>query len=525
MFISYRQEESAADARLLYDGLSKHFGAEHVFFDVETLDAGAEWLRETSAWGASCGVFLILIGPRWLTSIYERGSRDTPDFVVGEVELALSKGSSLRPIPVLINGAQMPLARDLPPTIRSLAPLNAVELRYKTWPRDIEALIAKIERGHEDASAIASSHGSAGIDSRGLADANEEDRAAGRSAAARTASEQAPPPRSGGRITDRGVDGRHVDRVLRRLCEGKLVPILGPGVNSTNRTGPWEQGCGTLPDSSELAGALAEHFEIERPVSDLPETAQSVLVQDGEANLFETLGDLLDGEECDPGPVPELLARLPGLMRERGCDACYQMIVTANYDNSLERAFTQRREKFDVALYAAAGPHAGKFVHLPADSVEPIPVQIPNKYTDFPFVKGVLMHTLIVKVYGAVEDQDCGYSWPNNYVVTEDGYIDYLSGVPASSLVPMEILRKLKDSHCLFMGFPMRDWSLRVCLKRLWEGARFQGPSFAVARELDDVERDFWRESRVEALEAPLDAYAAALGERLGNLQTATQST
>jgi hypothetical protein len=510
LFLSYRQKKSAADARLLYEGLSKHFGAGNVFFDVETLGAGVEWLRETTEWGASCGVFLIVIGDGWLESIYERGSRDTPDFVVGEVELALSKGSSLQLIPVLINGAQMPLARDLPPSIRQMAPMNAVELHYKSWPRDLEQLIAKIESSLQNEGT--------GIDNSKAVGTSTEDRAA-------TLVPEGPDPGPRERITARGIDGRHIDRVLRHLRDATLVPILGPGVNSTNRREPWEEGCGMLPDSSELAGALARRFELQRPPLDLPETAQSVLVQEGEAKLFETLGNFLEGGECHPGPVPEFLARLPGLMRNRGYDVCHQMIVTTNYDNSLERAFTEMREKFDVALYAAAGPHAGKFVHLPADSPEPVPILIPNTYPGFPFVKGVLMHTLIVKVYGAVENAEQGYSWPNNYVVTEDSYIDYLSGVPASSLVPMEILKTLKRGHCLFMGFPIRDWSLRVFLKRIWEGERFQGPSFAVTRQLDSVEMDLWRECSVEAVEAPLDAYVGGLAARLGKLETAAQST
>jgi hypothetical protein len=496
---------------LFYEGLSKHFGAENVFFDVETLEAGADWLREIRAWGSSCGVFFIVMGPEWLTSIYDRGSRDTPDAVVEEVELALSKGSSLRLIPVLMNGAQMPSARDLPPSIQPMATLNAVELRYNSWPRDLAHLIAKIESRRQDQ----------GADTDGPPPIETFDDGSPQRAPDR---EQAPPARLGGLITSRDLDGRHIDGVLRRLRDGKLVPILGPAVNSTNRKKPWEEGSGVLPDSSELAGALARHFEMERPPSDLPETAQGVLVQDGEANLFEALGDLLDDGQCEPGPVPEFFARLPTLMHERGYDNAYQMIVTTNYDNSLERAFTEMREKFDVALYAAVGPHAGKFVHLPAGRKESVPIPVPNTYTDFPFVKGVLMRPLIVKVYGAVEDEDRGYSWPKNYVVTEDSYIDYLSGVPASSLVPMEILKKLKDSHCLFMGFPIRDWSLRVFLKRIWEGAQFQGPSFAVARELDEVERGLWRECRVEAVEASLDAFVGELRERL-DLETAAQNT
>ena len=46
IFINYRRDDAAAHARLLYDRLAGHFGAENVFLDVVTLRPGVRWLDE-----------------------------------------------------------------------------------------------------------------------------------------------------------------------------------------------------------------------------------------------------------------------------------------------------------------------------------------------------------------------------------------------------------------------------------------------------------------------------------------------
>ena len=77
-------------------------------------------------------------------------------------------------------------------------------------------------------------------------------------------------------------------------------------------------------------------------------------------------------------------------------------------------------------------------------------------------------------------------------MVTEDHYIDYLSAAPIESLVPVQILAKLTESHCLFLGYTMRDWNLRVFLKRIWRGEPLGSRSWAIEREPDALEKDFW---------------------------------
>src|SRR2546426_927562 len=55
----------------------------------------------------------------------------------------------------------------------------------------------------------------------------------------------------------------------------------------------------------------------------------------------------------------------PSLMRKVAPEPRYQLIVTTNYDDALERAFNEAREPFDLVAYIADGEHRGKFMHAP----------------------------------------------------------------------------------------------------------------------------------------------------------------
>ncbi len=45
-----------------------------------------------------------------------------------------------------------------------------------------------------------------------------------------------------------------------------------------------------------------------------------------------------------------------------------------------------------------------------------------------------------MKIHVAVDGSSGAYRWKDNYVITEDQYIEYLSHSPVESLVPVQIL-------------------------------------------------------------------------------------
>ena len=161
-----------------------------------------------------------------------------------------------------------------------------------------------------------------------------------------------------------------------------------------------------------------------------------------------------------------------GTLEELGLEKRYQLIVSTNFDTALEQAFDDEQEPYDLAVYMASGQDKGKFVHFPYEGTPEADRRSELVYGKFPIGEDYeLERTLIVKIHGAVDGNIGDYRWKENYVITEDHYIDYLSRSPIESLVPVQILDKLRDSHCLFLGYTVRDWNLRVFLKRIWEGS------------------------------------------------------
>jgi TIR domain len=92
IFLSYRRDDSAGPAALLYDRLAAHFGHEQVFKDIDSLSPGANFPREIAIAVGSCDVLLAVIGKRWLMITNQHGVRrldDPGDFVRLEIEAAL----------------------------------------------------------------------------------------------------------------------------------------------------------------------------------------------------------------------------------------------------------------------------------------------------------------------------------------------------------------------------------------------------------------------------------------------------
>jgi hypothetical protein len=267
-------------------------------------------------------------------------------------------------------------------------------------------------------------------------------------------------------------------------------------------------------DANELAADLAQRFGVKSARLELPEVAQYVYVTRGSPDLYRTLRQILT-TGCEPGPVHRFLARLPQKLEQLGHENRYQLIVSTNFDRALEQAFDEEQEPYDLAVYMASGADNGKFVHFPYRDA-PLPIVEPNRYWKLPIGEdGELERTVIVKIHGAVDGYVSGYRWRENYVITEDHYIEYLSNSPIENLVPVQVLEKLSDSHCLFLGYPVRDWNLRVFLKRIWRGEPLRAKSWAIEPSPDLFEKEFWAQSHVDLYAADLAHYVDQLDQRL----------
>jgi hypothetical protein len=139
IFISYRREDGAAFAGRLFDRLSGRFGAERVFMDVDDIEPGRDFVAAIEEAVAASSVLLVVIGRSWL-----RREIDDEDFVHREILAALRQG--LKVIPILIEGASMPAAADLPGDLASFTRKNAIILRDSHFHDDVAVLLGILER-------------------------------------------------------------------------------------------------------------------------------------------------------------------------------------------------------------------------------------------------------------------------------------------------------------------------------------------------------------------------------------------
>src|SRR6266545_947416 len=185
--------------------------------------------------------------------------------------------------------------------------------------------------------------------------------------------------------------------VARRLRDGTVVPFLGAGANLCGRPdgADWQEGH-YLPSGAELTSYLAESYAYPQSEGrDLLRVSQYVQAMTGGNVLYRELRGLFN-REYEPTPLHELLAAIPPMVRAwraNGHESRFQLIVTTNYDDALERAFTHAGEEFDLVTYVAAGRDRGKFVHHRAGGESEV-IKRPNTYRELSLAK----RTVILKI-------------------------------------------------------------------------------------------------------------------------------
>src|SRR5262249_4945554 len=129
IFISYRREDTLDVCGRIYDRLEAHFGTQQVLMDVDSIPAGADFRDYLTQFINQSDVVLAVIGPRWEGPLGDSRRRvdDPNDFVRIEIEQAIARGIPI--IPLLVQGATMPSASSLAPSLVPLAYRNAIIVR------------------------------------------------------------------------------------------------------------------------------------------------------------------------------------------------------------------------------------------------------------------------------------------------------------------------------------------------------------------------------------------------------------
>jgi hypothetical protein len=144
VFISYRREESAFAARLIADRVADRLGRENVFLDVDDIPLGVDWLDVLSEKVGACDALIAVVGRNWVSGV-ENG-----EFIRFEIESALQRNVPV--IPVLVDGATMPQADELPDAIKKLARRQGIEISHNHFDSDAERLTNELVAHREETS-------------------------------------------------------------------------------------------------------------------------------------------------------------------------------------------------------------------------------------------------------------------------------------------------------------------------------------------------------------------------------------
>ncbi len=204
IFISYRRNDSATSAGRIYDRLEGRFGQGQVFMDVDTIQPGLDFVDVVREAVGSCDALIAIIGREWLGASDGSGQSrlENPEDLV-RLEIATALERDIRVIPVLVQGAEMPVATDLPKVLIALTRRNSVEVSDARFRTEIDQLIEALEAPTER-----------------LADT--------------VFVEPAQPPDSGfvGREREMGELNKALDEALSG--QGRLVMLVGePGIGKT----------------------------------------------------------------------------------------------------------------------------------------------------------------------------------------------------------------------------------------------------------------------------------------------------
>jgi hypothetical protein len=171
VFISYRREDARPYARDLAGRLEERLGGDRVFMDLD-IRPGERFRDRIEKAMAGSALVLAIIGPRW----YGQREAGAPPRIVDEddwvrLELRTALERTVPIMPVLVNGAELPIAAALPTDVRALLEYHAIEISEERYDYDAGRLLEAVEALLSPAPVpVAAAAPAAGIDPAHLLD-------------------------------------------------------------------------------------------------------------------------------------------------------------------------------------------------------------------------------------------------------------------------------------------------------------------------------------------------------------------
>jgi hypothetical protein len=251
--------------------------------------------------------------------------------------------------------------------------------------------------------------------------------------------------------------------LAQRLLAGKAVIFLGAGCNMDAE--------GSLASATELSREMAEKCNLEWheyiPLSTIAFYYESFFSRE---QLNRYLVHKLDRPGVRPSTAIRGLVQVIETLESLGVSS---IVITTNYDQQLERAYSERMgRELDVVVY-----HGGTDANHPSAMLHPTIGRRPLLWSPS-------HRTTLYKMHGCISQPESPHLVPSalhNLVVTEEDYINFLSNALSQNeskyLLP-HVLARIADSATLFIGYSLTDWNFRVVFKATAE--RHATPCYAV---------------------------------------------
>jgi len=286
-----------------------------------------------------------------------------------------------------------------------------------------------------------------------------------------------------------------------RLARGNVIPFLGAGASlvSPRTADPdaHEQARQNEPElltGGQLAQTLAARMVLPEGTSlALAEVAQYFELIMGRPPLHEELHDIFAKDYPLP-PLHRYLADLETML----------LIVTTNYDDLMERAFRDRGRPFDLVIHTTDRNLGDRLLWWRHGAADPEEVVSNKLAIDLGAV------SVIYKMHGAVDRRDPGR---DQYVITEDDYIEFLTRDARQRAIPAVFAEPFQKRHFLFLGYSLSDWNLRVVLNRAVKqlAKERKNKSWAIRMRVSPLEKRLWQERGVETYDMSIDQFVEQL--------------
>ena len=287
--------------------------------------------------------------------------------------------------------------------------------------------------------------------------------------------------------------------LYERLNKGHVIPFLGYGASVYREPDSfWSPDSAILPTAYELTSHLAElsNFPMENEPRDLAKVAEYFQVVAGRRVLNRRLHEIFR-REVPIAPIHRFLAELSAPM----------LIVTTNYDDLIESAFKEVNREYDVVIHTTDRLMSEAVLWWPHGATEPENIH-PNRLD-----LDLNSRTVIYKMNGSVDRFDQNR---DQYVVTEDDHIEFLTRLSKNRAVPPVFAESFQTRPFLFLGYGLRDWHVRVVLNRLsQEFRRHRGlKSWSIQMRPSPLEVRLWQAGEVNIFDMPLDQFVSEITTR-----------